>query len=48
MPTFLVFYMQIRNQQLSVFNKEYGFGRRMVNAGKSYSCGLELRFAEVW
>ena len=37
-----VFYMQIRNQQLSVFNKEYGFGRRMVNAGKSYSCGLEL------
>ena len=35
------FYMQIRNQQLSVFTAEYGFGRRMVNAGKSYSCGLE-------
>jgi len=36
------FYMQIRNQQLSIFNQEYGFGRRMVNAGKSYSCGMEL------
>ena len=35
------FYMQIRNQQLSVFTSDYGFGRRMVNAGKSYSCGLE-------
>lgn len=35
------FYMQIRNQQLSVFTAEYGFGRRMVNAGKSFSCGLE-------
>lgn len=35
------YYMQIRNQQLSVFTAEYGFGRRMVNAGKSMSCGLE-------
>lgn len=35
------YYMQIRNQQLSVFTPDYGFGRRMVNAGKSYSCGLE-------
>lgn len=35
------FYMQIRNQQLSVFTSDYGFGRRMVNAGKSYSCGIE-------
>ncbi|MBQ7420368.1 MAG: TonB-dependent receptor [Prevotella sp.] len=35
------YYMQIRNQQLSVFTAEYGFGRRMVNAGKSYSCGIE-------
>ena len=35
------FYMQIRNQQLSVFTSDYGFGRRMVNAGKSYSCGVE-------
>ena len=37
-----VYYMQIRNQQLSVFTKDYGYGRKMVNAGKSYSCGLEL------
>ncbi|MBQ8655862.1 MAG: TonB-dependent receptor [Prevotella sp.] len=36
------FYMQIRNQQLSVFTEDYGYGRKMVNAGKSYSCGLEL------
>ena len=35
------YYMQIRNQQLSVFATEYGFGRSMVNAGKSYSCGIE-------
>lgn len=37
-----LFYMQIRNQQLSVFTEDYGYGRKMVNAGKSYSCGLEL------
>ena len=37
-----LFYMEIRNQQLSVFTEDYGFGRKMVNAGKSYSCGLEL------
>lgn len=37
-----LFYMQIRNQQLSVFTEDYGFGRKMVNAGKSYSCGAEL------
>ena len=36
------FYMQIRNQQLSVFTEDYGYGRKMVNAGKSYSCGMEL------
>lgn len=35
------YYMQIRNQQLSVFATNYGFGRMMVNAGKSYSCGIE-------
>ena len=35
------FYMLIRNQQLSVFASQYGFGRMMVNAGKSYSCGIE-------
>ena len=35
------FYMQIRNQQLSVMAGNYGFGRAMVNAGRSYSCGIE-------
>lgn len=37
-----LFYMQIRNLQLSVFTEDYGYGRKMVNAGKSYSCGAEL------
>ena len=36
------FYMKIRNQQLSVFTTDYGFGRKMVNADNSYSCGLEV------
>ena len=36
------YYIQIRNQQLSVMAGNFGFGRMMVNAGKSYSCGLEL------
>ena len=35
------FYMQIRNQQLSVMAGNYGYGRMMVNAGKSASCGIE-------
>ena len=35
------YYVQISNQQLSVFASQYGFGRAMVNAGKSYSCGIE-------
>ncbi|MBL1488786.1 TonB-dependent receptor, partial [Klebsiella pneumoniae] len=35
------FYMQVRDQQLSVMAGNYGFGRMMVNAGKSYSCGVE-------
>lgn len=35
------FYMQVRNQQLSVMAGNYGFGRMMINAGKSHSCGLE-------
>ncbi len=35
------YYMQIHNQQLSVMAGNYGFGRMMVNAGKSYSCGIE-------
>ena len=33
--------MQIRNQQLSVMASGYGFGRMMVNAGRSRSLGLE-------
>lgn len=39
------YYMQIRNQQLSVLAGSYGFGRMMTNAGKSHSCGLEARLA---
>ena len=35
------YYMQIRNQQLSVMAGNYGFGRMMVNAGRSFSCGIE-------
>ena len=34
------FYMQIKNQQLSQMAGNYGFGRMMTNAGKSYSCGI--------
>lgn len=36
------FYMKIRNQQLSVMAGTYGYGRMMVNAGKSHSCGIEM------
>src|SRR5574344_29331 len=39
---FSTFYMRVLNQQLSVFAGEYGFGRMMVNAGKSSSCGVEI------
>lgn len=35
------YYMNIRNQQLSVMAGTYGFGRMMVNAGRSRSCGFE-------
>ncbi|GAA6528437.1 TonB-dependent receptor [Segatella asaccharophila] len=38
---FSAFYMQIRHQQLSVMSNNYGYGRMMVNAGQSYSCGVE-------
>lgn len=38
---FAGYYMQVRNQQLSVMAGTYGYGRMMVNAGKSYSCGVE-------
>ena len=36
------FYMQVRNQQLSVMAGTYGFGRMMVNARKSHCCGIEV------
>lgn len=35
------FYMQVRNQQLSVMASEYGYGRMMVNAGKTNTWGAE-------
>lgn len=35
------FYMNIQNQQLSVMARDYGFGRMMVNAGRSRSLGVE-------
>lgn len=38
---FSVYYMKIRNQQLSVMAGNYGFGRMMINAGRSHSCGVE-------
>ena len=37
-----LFYMQVRNQQLSIMAPGSNYGRIMVNAGKSHSCGLEL------
>lgn len=36
------YHMPIRNQQLSVMAGNYGYGRAMVNVGKSYSCGVEM------
>ena len=39
---FAIYYMDIRNQQLSVMSPENNFGRIMVNAGKSHTMGLEL------
>lgn len=38
---FAAYYMQVRNQQLSVMADAYGFGRMMVNAGRSRSIGVE-------
>ena len=35
------YYMQVKNQQLSVMAGTYGFGRMMVNAGRSRSMGVE-------
>lgn len=42
------YYMKVRNQQLSVMAGNYGFGRMMVNAGKSHTCGLELSAKGQW
>ena len=36
------YYMQIKNQQLSMMSPDYNFGRIMVNAGKSHTMGFEL------
>ena len=36
-----LYYMQIRNQQLSIMEPHSNYGRIMVNAGKSHSYGLE-------
>lgn len=36
-----LYYLRIRNQQLSVMAANYGFGRVMTNAGRSHSLGLE-------
>ncbi len=36
------YFMRIDNQQLSVMAGNYGYGRMMVNAGRSSSCGVEL------
>lgn len=36
-----LYFMQIRNQQLSIMEPNSNYGRIMVNAGKSHSCGLE-------
>ena len=37
-----LYYMQIRNQQLSIMEPNSNYGRIMVNAGKSHSCGAEI------
>ena len=36
-----LYYMQIRNQQLAIMEPNSNYGRVMVNAGKSHSCGVE-------
>ncbi len=36
-----LYYMQIRNQQLSIMAPNSNYGRILVNADKSHSCGLE-------
>ena len=39
---FALYYMQIRNQQLSIMEPNSNYGRMMVNAGKSHSFGAEI------
>ena len=39
---FGIYYMKIRNQQLSVMEPNSNYGRMMVNAGKSHSLGFEV------
>ena len=36
------YYMQVRNQQLSIMEPNSNYGRMMVNAGKSHSFGAEI------
>jgi len=36
-----LFYTEIRNQQISRMSPDFGFGRVIDNAGKSFSCGVE-------
>lgn len=40
-----LFYIDCRNQQLTVFPKGMGTGRMMSNAGESFSCGAEASIA---
>ena len=42
MLDFAAYYTRITNQQLSVMAGDYGYGRMMVNAGKSESKGVEV------
>ncbi|HEY9551622.1 MAG TPA: TonB-dependent receptor, partial [Prevotella sp.] len=44
---FSAYYMSVHNQQISVMAGNYGFGRRMVNAGKSHSCGVEASLSGI-
>ena len=37
-----VYYMRVNDLQLSIMAGEQGLGRKMVNAGRSSSCGFEL------
>ena len=43
-----LFYIDCRNQQLTVFPQGMGTGRMMSNAGRSFSTGAELAVRYVW